>query len=195
MTTCGWCGTSYAQWQSKCSSCGGPLPPQPGMGIGPEPPPAPRKLPKGFAFRVKWSRNIAVLGGLFCMAISSLMLFAMIKAKTWFAVVPGLFDFAGVCLFIAGRKRAVGILRAFRRGATSEGKISEVSLDTTQSVNGRHPWKLVYQFPVGEELHEGSFVSFDSVVGSRSSGQPVWVLYVPSDPTQSTLYPPVRLAL
>lgn len=195
MTTCGWCGTSYAQWQSKCDSCGGPLPPQPGMGIGPAPPSAPRQLPKGFAFRVKWSRNFPVLAGLFCCIISSLMLTAMVSAKTWFAVVPALFVFLGICLFWSGRKRAVGIIRAFRRGSLSEGSIVSVRLDTTQSVNGRHPWKLTYQFPVEECLHEGTLVSFDSTVGNRGGGQPVWVLYMPDDPSQSTMYPPVKMAL
>lgn len=195
MTTCGWCSTSYVQWQSKCDSCGGPLPPQPGMGLGEAPPPAPRALPRGFAFRVKWSRNAPVLIGLGCVLISGLMLFAMIKAKTWLAIAPALFVAAGVTMFAYGRNRAVGILRAFRRGAVAEGKISEVRLDTTQSVNGRHPWKVVYQFPVKEALCEGSFVSYDSTVGQRGSGQPVWVLYAAGNPAENTLYPPVRITL
>ena len=36
------------------------------------------------------------------------------------------------------------------------------------------------------------YASFDSTLGCRARGQPVWVLHVPRDPTQDTLYPPIK---
>src|SRR5579871_1191264 len=96
MITCGWCSTHYPSWQTNCKNCGGPLPPLPGMELGSPPPPAPRKLPWIYEFRMKWSRNFGVLIGLFFCFISGLMLYAMIKVHTLFAVVPGFFLFLGL---------------------------------------------------------------------------------------------------
>ena len=192
MITCGWCHTNYTQWQTNCANCGGPMPPLPGMEIGPEPPDPPRMLPKGFEFRLKWSRNAAVLAGLGMMFITGLMFTAMIKAKIWFSVVPALFFLMGFFLFRYGRKTAVSTARAFRRGIAAEGRVASVSLDTTQSINGRNPWRLVYHFTAGEQQREGVLTSFDSTLGGRSAGQPLWVLYLADDPDQCTIYPPVK---
>jgi hypothetical protein len=191
MITCGWCQTHYNQWQSNCSNCGGPLPPPPGMDAGPEPPPPPRLLPRHFEFRQKWSRNVAVLAALGFMLISGLFLWAAIKAKSWMALVPGLFLLMGLSLFRYGRNTAVATLHAFHNGVSAEGKIAQLSLDTTQSVNGRHPWRLVYHFAVDGQQREGVITSFNSTLGERSTGQPLWVLYVKDDPEQNTIYPPV----
>jgi hypothetical protein len=139
MITCGWCHTNYAHWQTNCDNCGGPLPPPPGMDPGPKPPETPRKLPSGFAFRVKWSRNVMVIiGGIFFL-VGALMLSATLAAKTWIALFPSFFCVGGFFMFLNGRKTAVGILHAFRHGTAVAGQITEVSVDTTQSINNRHP--------------------------------------------------------
>jgi hypothetical protein len=59
-------------------------------------------------------------------------------------------------------------------------------------INDQYARKLVYHFQIENQLHEGSFSSFDSTLSTRRSGQPLWVLYLPEDPTKNTLYPPVR---
>jgi hypothetical protein len=149
-------------------------------------------LPNGFAFRVKWSRNIMVIIGSIFFLVGGLMLAATLAAKAWIAVFPGLFCLGGFFMFLNGRKTAHGILHAFRNGIAVPGEIAEVSVDTTQSINDRHPWRLVYHFPVDGQEHEGVLTSFDSTIATRSRGQPVWVLYVPEDLEQNTLYPPLR---
>jgi len=167
------------------------MPPPPGMDPGPEPPEAPRKLPDGYAFRIKWSRNVMVIIGSVFFGAGGLMLSATIAAKTWFALFPGFFCLGGFFMFLNGRKTANGILHAFRHGTAVAGEIKEVSVDTTQSINQRHPWRLVYHFPVDGQQHEGVITSFDSTLSKRSRGQPVWVLYVPDDLLQNTIYPPL----
>jgi hypothetical protein len=192
MITCGWCNTHYTGWKKNCDNCGGPMPPPPGSDPGPEPPDTPRKLPKGFAFRTLWSRNLLVIiGGVF-FGGGALMSSLMLMAKTWAVLFPAFFVVGGFFMFLHGRKVAKGILRAFRHGKAVAGKVYQVSLDTTQSINERHPWRLVYHFPVDGQNHEGVLTSYDSTVGTRGSGQPVWVLYVEDDLDQNTLYPPLR---
>jgi Protein of unknown function (DUF3592) len=163
-----------------------------GMGLGEPPPPPVRVLPKRFEFQQRWSRNVATLAGLGMLFIASLFFLAALKARSFAALVPLFFMLIGASLFRMGWRTASGILRAFRKGVAVEGKVVEVRLDKTQSVNERHPWVMTYQFPVGEELVEGSITSFSSVLATRGGGQPLWVLYVPDDPTQNTIFPPLR---
>lgn len=168
------------------------MPPLPGRELGEPPPPAPRKLPKGFAFRTRWTGNIATLVGLGFLAIASLFLIAFIKAKTWAVVIPIFFMTGGFFMFLHGWRYASSVLRAFRKGVAVRGEVYECKLDRTQSMNGEHPFKLTWHFSVENRQFEGTLTSFDSTLGSRARGQPVWVLYIADDPNQNTLYPPVR---
>ena len=191
MHTCPWCTTSYVNWQSQCKQCGGPLAPLPGMSLGSPPPAAPRVLPPQYVFRLRWSRNIATLVGGGFFLVGTLLFLPMAIAGTWAALLPAFFMLGGFSMFRYGWRHASGILRAFRDGRAVEGRIASVSWDTTQRINDQHPWKLVYHFPVGEQMCEGSITTFDSTVGSRMSGQPLWVLYNEADTSQSTIYPPL----
>ncbi len=167
------------------------MPPLPGMELGSPPPAAPRALPKQYEFRVKWSSNIASLvGGLFFL-VGTILFIPMVIVKTWAALFPLLFMTGGFFMFCYGRQHAAGVLKAFRDGLAVQGKIASVAMDTSQQINGRHPWRLVYHFPVSGCYQEGVLTSFDSTVGQRVSGQPLWVLYVEDDPTLSTVYPPL----
>ena len=124
--------------------------------------------------------------------IASLFFAAFVNVRSFGALAPLLFMIVGAVLFRQGRRTATGVLNAFRRGVAVEGKVASVRLDETQSINQRHPWVFTYQFPVGNELVEGSLTSFNSTLATRSRGQPLWVLYVPDDPGQNTIYPPLR---
>jgi hypothetical protein len=191
MITCGWCGIHYNSWQKQCDSCGGPMPPMPGMELGPPPPATPRALPKGFAFRQRFSKNIATILGLAISMFSLLFFLAMLRAKPVVAVLPGLFLLGGLSMLRYGWKTASATLRAFRYGVATEGRIAAIKLDTTQSINSQHPWKVIYHFTADGQQHEGVLISWDSTIASRRTGLPLWVLYVEGDPSQCTLYPPV----
>lgn len=167
------------------------MPPLPGMELGSPPPPAPRSLPKHYAFRVRWAGNIMVLVGAVFTMFGTLLFLPMVVNRLWAALFPLFFMIGGLSMFRHGWKGASGKLRAFRHGEAVKGKIASISKDTSQSVNGRHPWRLVYHFPVGKQMQEGVLTSFDSTIGERRSGQPLWVLYVQDDPSQNALYPPL----
>lgn len=168
------------------------MPPLPGMEIGPPPPPAPRTLPKGFALRTRLTGNIATWIGLIFFGFGSFMTTAVFFANPWFALFPLLFALGGFGMLRYGLIQAKHTLKAFKQGTAIAGNVHSLSSDTTQTVNGKHPYKLIYHFQLNGNLHDGSVVSFDSTLSKRRSGQPLWILYLPDDPTKNTLYPPVR---
>lgn len=192
MTTCGWCGTHSLNWIPQCEACGGRMPVPVGMGLGEPPPAVPRSLPKGFEFRQKWSQNVvAMVGGIFC-AIGTLLFLVFIIVLPVGALLPFLFMTGGAFMMQFGRKKANNVLNAFRQGVAVEGSISDVQLDTTQTMNGRSPWVMTYLFQIGGAMVEGSVTSFSSALQARSKGQPLWVLYIEGDPSQNTVYPPIQ---
>ncbi len=192
MITCGWCGIHYHSWQKQCDSCGGPMPPMPGMELGPPPPATPRALPKGFAFRQRFSKNFGTVIGLLFTVVGSLFFVALLHAKPVTAIIPGLMLLGGLSMLRHGWIHASGILRAFRHGVATEGTIAAINIDTTQSINNVHPRKLIYHFTAGGQQHEGVHISWDTTISNRRTGQPLWVLYLEDDPSKSTLYPPVK---
>jgi hypothetical protein len=178
-------------WLSLCPQCGGPLAPPLGQNLGPEPPPAPRTLPKAYVRRVRWTENIATMVGPGFVAVGLLFAVPMIANKLWVAVLPLFFVLGGVSMFRYGWKIAAARLRAFRFGKAVQGSIYQVGVDATQHVNGKHPSKVIYHFQVGDQMLEGVIISFDTTATRRSSGQPVWVLYNEADPTENAIYPPL----
>lgn len=168
------------------------MPAPAGMELGEPPPAVPRALPKGFEFRQKWSHNVvALVGGIFFL-IGTLLFIVMIFLIPLGALLPFLFMVGGAFMMRMGRKKANSVLNAFRQGVAVEGSVSDVRLDTSQSINGRNPWVMNYLFPVDDALVEGSLTSFSTALVTRSKGQPLWVLYVKDDPAQNTIYPPIR---
>jgi hypothetical protein len=192
LITCGWCGTHYQSWRSKCDSCGGSLPPPPGMELGPPPPEAPRALPKGFEFRQKWGANVYTIVGAAFTFVGAVLTTVFAVVFPWACLFTGLFLVGGFQMFRKGRAEAVGIIKAFKTGRGVAAKIVEVSYDNSLTINGKSPYKIVYSFSDGTQEHEGSAQTFDSSAVSRTRGQPIWVLYVENDPSQNTIYPPVR---
>lgn len=192
MHTCPWCTTSYVSWQSLCQQCGGPLAPPAGHELGPEPPPAPRKLPKAYVKRVRWSQNIATLVGPGFAAVGLLFAIPMIVNKLWLpSLAPALFILCGVSMFRYGWKIAAARLRAFRIGKAVKGSIYQVGSDTSQHINGRYPSRVVYHFAVEGQRHEGVITTFDTTATRLFAGQPVWVLYNEAEPTENAIYPPL----
>ena len=168
------------------------MPPPPGMDAGPAPPPRPRVLPKGFAKRVGFTHNWMLLIGLGCCFMGLTMIGALLQ-RLWAGVLPVLLFAAGIGCVVQGVKKALRVLDAFRNGVPIKGLVSSVKEDGTTTVNGKHPWIIVYTFEMEGHPRQGRAVTFDAETANRLWGKaPVWVLAVEGNPERNTLYPPVK---
>ena len=170
------------------------MPPPPGMDAGPEPPPPPRKLPQGFALRVRFTRNWMLIAGLVSLFIALSMINALLDFRSLGAAfLPILFLLGGIGGITQGVQHASRVLDAFRNGIAIKGKVGSVSEDTQTTVNGKHPWKIAYTFESGGHCHDGRVTTFDVETANRLwGGPPAWVLVVEGNPERNTLYPPIK---
>jgi hypothetical protein len=202
MITCPWCGTSYTAFRSNCVNCGGPLPPPREEASTPspipdisEPPPAPRDFKNSFAWRKLLSDGWAVAAGVFLLlgVIFTLIGIPLILVVVGIAFVPlGLvFLGAGVPILIWRYNLAQQTLNVLRLGEPVLGSIVDIHENVAVEVNGRHPWIITYGFEVDGEEYEGKTTTLRPVGFTHQVAQPMYVLYLPDDPTQNTIYPPV----
>ena len=169
------------------------MPPPPGMDLGPEPPEPPRKLPDGFALRVRLTRNVPMIIGLGFTLIGGFMTVAMISVKTWAALFPAFFLLGGLGMLKMGFQEGARVLDAFRHGRAVRGKAASVREDKQTTVNGRHPWEIIYTFEAEGHPYEGKVTTFEAATANRFyGGPPVWVLVMENNPERNTVYPPIR---
>ncbi len=201
MHTCPWCGTGYLDFRPTCQSCGGALPTAPGSAPADPPPPPPRALPPGFRRRTLYTKNVYTMIGIIFTPIGGLFtaIFTAVAIGTgeWMILLGGaigsIFLIAGILMLRHGLRRGHGILRAFEHGLVASGRVTRVYHDTSIKINGRSPWAVEYAFAPrsGESDRTGTAHGWDDAVGQMQPAQRVHVLYVESDPSQSTLYPPL----
>lgn len=200
--TCSWCGTRYAHHQRNCTNCGGPLPGPTPPDPGPDPPPPPRVIPSAYVRRLYLTGNVPnLVGGIFALVGSMItvgmvwMTYMLGPEVAWSALTGLIFVVIGGGLLIVGMRRAGAQLHALRDGVAVRGEIVDLHQDTTESINGRHPWAVVYHYEVAGQVHEGKVKSWDragAVMTLYAVGSPVHVLYVRGRPERSALYPPIR---
>jgi hypothetical protein len=202
MTTCPWCGTSYTTFRSNCKNCGGPLPPPveqatapPPIPDIPEPPPPPREFKSSFVWRKLMSDGGAIVGAVFALLgiIFTLIGIPLLLVFVGVVFVPlGLIFLAvGAPLIIWRYQKAQQTLNVLRMGESVLGNIVEITENVAVTVNGRHPWTITYGFEVGGDGYQGKTTTLRPVGFTHHPGQPMYVLYLPDDPTQNTVYPPV----
>ena len=181
--TCSWCRAWLPQHPGvKCPICGGPLAPPAGEGLGEAPPPPPRTLPEQFVKQVMFSKNVFAIVGL---------VFLIVGALTAILLIGIIFLVIGYLLWSKGRRRAAAEVEVLKSGVGTEGRIVSVDFDTTQSINGRHPYRIGYAYSVNGAQIEGTATAWEPSHGERTPGTPVWVVYAPGTPSQSSLWPPV----
>jgi hypothetical protein len=201
-TTCPWCGTSYTSFRSNCRNCGGPLPPPREEAAAPSsipdipgPPPAPRDFKDSFALRQLSADGWAIAAGIFALigAIFTLIGIPLMLVVAGFALVPLglLFLGVGVPILIWRYNLAQQTLNVLRMGEPVLGSIVDIHENIAVEVNGRHPWTITYGFEVDGEEYEGQTTTLRPVGFTHQVAQPMYVLYLPDDPTQNTVYPPV----
>jgi hypothetical protein len=202
MITCPWCGTNYTTFRNNCVNCGGPLPlpaeeaaaPPPIPHI-PEPPPAPRAFKGSFVWRKLLSDGWAIAAGVFLLigAIFTLIGIPLILVVVGIVFVPLglLFLGAGVPILIWRYNQAQQTLNVLRMGEAVLGTIVDISENVAVEVNGRHPWTITYGFQVDGQEYKGKTTTLRPVGFTHQVAQPMYVLYLPDDPAQNTIYPPV----
>jgi hypothetical protein len=197
--TCPWCGQRNPADALECRKCGGPLP-VPGIDPGPEPPLPPRTLPKGYKSRMYWKNSpmntIGLIFAIIGVSIGCLFpVIGLVSGLLLFACIGGgmglLFGGIGGAMLYSGVKTARGKLRPYEFGIAAPGEITDIYHDTTVEVNGRNPWAVQYIFEANGEAYEGKTVTWKYAPKLQKVGNYVWVLYMPDDPEQNVLYPPL----
>ncbi len=207
MFVCPWCGTGYLAFRSNCQNCGGPLP---GDGLDgtsavpsdqlPIPPAAPRPISDRYLWRLLstdgWSIAGAVLGvlGLVFSPVGAGLLLAAHAAVTAFVGIP--FLVLGLAFLVTAgislgwryqeMKKVVGVLR---EGSPTQGRVTDVSENYSERINGRHPWRIGYEYQVDGSSYAGKVSTLNAPGQQLQAGAAVTVLYLPAEPARSSIYP------
>jgi hypothetical protein len=87
---------------------------------------------------------------------------------------------------VRSRRRAI---RAFTLGTPAQARVVFTGLDTTIRMNGRHPFKVVWQFQVDDRTYEGSVSSMDSfLIEPLTRAAELVILYDPANPRVNTVF-------
>ncbi|MBN2149148.1 MAG: phage holin family protein, partial [Anaerolineales bacterium] len=142
-TTCPWCGTNYAAFQSNCNNCGGPIPP-PQQDIeesspSPEPdiilpPPPPRPISDRYKWRFMLSDGWSIAAGIFVMLG---LIFSTVGGSLTFAIVTALigvpflllglaFLVGGVVVFYWRHDEAVKLVNVLKHGEAVRGQVIDL---------------------------------------------------------------------
>ena len=179
---CGWCGTTNTDMaRVNCINCGGPLPPAQALAAddpGSPPPLVPRKLPSKYRWRIMLWKNVQVTIGI---------VFTVVFCWTI------LFPLIGIPIWIVGHRRAQSQLAALERGIAARAELIGVERDPSVKVNGRSPWRIEYIFETQNgQVLDGWVHTWEGRHTRRSAGEVFWVVYLPEDPSQNNVWPPVR---
>ena len=102
-------------------------------------------------------------------------------------IFPGV---GGALLFFAVRSNRREI-RAFRFGTPATARMIFAGPDTSTTLNGRHPFQVVWSLERNGEKYEGSISSMDPTeLESFAQSQELVVLYDPENPAINTLWIP-----
>jgi len=105
--------------------------------------------------------------------------------------VGGIFTLLGGAMLYFGIREGLGKIRPFEHGQATIGEVIEMYRDPTVSINGRNPWAIIYTFKVHGLTYEGKAISWKYAPQTQAEGNRVHVLYLPDDPDQNAIYPPV----
>jgi hypothetical protein len=198
--TCPWCKQHWPApvARAECANCGGALPAPPGPSRGLAPPPSPRRLPERYVSEALGSKNVGAIIGTAFAAFGAL--FSVIGLGLCFVLLPlGLSFFAFGALFggigwavrSGSRRSALQRIDALTHGQVAEGQLIGVRQDYSESINGRSPYRVEYVFYVNGQALGGSTKGWDVVNALRRPGEPVWVVYIPSQPSTNSIWPPI----
>ena len=203
MITCPWCGTNYMAFQPKCKNCGGSLPLPAEQSADPSatgisiPPPAPRKVPRNYAWRILLTDGWGIVGLVFLLpgAIFGIVGLGLIMGIVTafvglpFAGLGALFFVGGSGILIWRYERAQQTVKVLEEGGAVLGKIVEVYQNWNVQINGRHPWTVAYRYEVDRQEYVGKVTTLSWPDLRQEPGKGVYVLYSGAKPEQSMIYP------
>jgi membrane protein implicated in regulation of membrane protease activity len=203
MITCPYCGTNYTSFQTNCANCGASLPlPAEKPAEAPEerisiPPPAPRQVPRNYAWRLLFSEGWGITGFVFALigTIFTVLGFALTAAiVTAFVGIPLavlgiIFVAGGAALLVWRYGEAQKTAEVVRQGQAVLGRINAVQQSYHVRINGRYPWIITYRYVVNGQEHPGKVTTLSQPDLSQRPGKEVYVLYWPDEPGRSTIYP------
>lgn len=160
------------------------------------PPPAPREIPRG---------TTGMAGG-----------FVLILVGGAFVAIASIFIVVGIGLLLAGEAGGVfmtlfpmihfsvgaGLLtwalrgKAKRRDVIANGRaalarVEETGIDRSTKINGRSPYRMVYEFDVDQRTYSGKRSTMNKRITTHRVGDRIWVLYDPDDPERNVEWPPL----
>ena len=180
---CPWCSSiNYVAEETNCKNCGGPLPAVPkkdsGIGRGKIPDDPPRKLPQKYIKKLKYRNVYFIIGIIFVVPF------------IWSVIFP----IIGFFLIRHGLKVANNKIAALERGIKAEGTLLAIYRDQSITINGRHPWKLEYEFKTisGAKIEAIKTGAWNNNNRYRAAGDRLWVVYLKEDPEINAIWPPVN---
>ncbi len=123
-----------------------------------------------------WHNPVVLVGVIFTVFFCWTVAFPLIGAPMWYF----------------GWKKAARRLLALERGIPATARVLEVWRDTSLRINGRNPWRIVYEYDAAEGARESWAHAWDSAHGRRQPGERFWVVYLPGDTESSAPWPPVK---
>lgn len=204
MITCAYCGTNYTTFQSNCANCGGVLHPPAAKATSfswdptlAEPPPVPRNEPPHFIRRMMLTEGWSIAAMVFLMLgviftlVGAVLTLAIITAFVGlpFLGIGILFLIVSLPILLGRYHNAKQKLHVFQLGQHILGEITEVHQNFSVRVNGRHPWVIRFRFQISGRDYEGQVTTLNGEVANYHPKQPLWVLYLPDNPQQNTIYP------
>jgi hypothetical protein len=201
--TCPWCGTNYVTFQPNCKNCGGSLslpaersadPSATGISI---PPPAPRKVPRNYAWRILLTDGWGIVGLVFLLLGA---IFVIVGLGLIMGIVTALVGLPlaglGALFFVGGGgilawryEKAQQTIKVLEEGDAVLGQIVEVYQNLAVQINGRNPWTVVYRYEVDRQEYGGKVTTLSRPDLRQEPGKGVYVLYSGARPEQSTIYP------
>lgn len=184
---CGWCGTHYDERPTdpNCTTCGGVLPSPPGLNLGDPPPKTPRSLPSQFLMRLYGRYAISAWVGV--LLIVSAAVLAVTSELGLITLALFLIGCALSSNFWIARKRHRGL----KGGLPTKGKIESVHRYGEQAKGSTPMYRVYFRFEANGEPVRSMKFTYDSTVVNHFVGEPIWVVYLPSEPACCDVWPPL----
>lgn len=106
-----------------------------------------------------------------------------------FGIVALVFPIVGLGLFVSAVRSNRREKRAYVHGQPATARVVRAGPDTTTTINGRHPFKIDWEFSVADGVYTGSLAHMDaSELRDLAEAKQITVLYDPEDPSANSAW-------